>query len=114
MKDQYEKAVRADASVHPAGYPRFAIRPPGARPEYVVIEYVSPFTGNERSLGLDLMADPARRQAVERARDTGTMVATGAIALVSTGEPGVSMGLAAHLTHAFCSTQHLRREPFRG
>jgi diguanylate cyclase (GGDEF)-like protein/PAS domain S-box-containing protein len=114
MKNQYEKSVRADTSVHPAGYPRFAIRPPGERGEYLVLEYVSPFTGNERSLGLDLMADPARRQAVERARDTGTMVASGPIALVSTGERGVSMRLAAYRTDAFVPTQEMRREMFAG
>src|SRR5207244_10573019 len=71
LKDEYEKAVRADTSLHPAGYPQFAVRPPGERHEYVVIHYVSPYKGNERGLGLDLMADPERRQVVERTRDTG-------------------------------------------
>jgi len=44
----------------------------------------SPFTGNERSLGLDLMADPPRPAGGRRARDTANMVASGPIALVST------------------------------
>ena len=114
LKNTYEKSVRADMSVHPAGYPRFTIRPPGERAEYVVIEYLSPFTGNERGLGLDLMADPARRQAVERARDTGTMVATGPIALGATGQRGVSMRLAVYRTDAFVPSQEMRREMFAG
>src|SRR5258706_9624001 len=114
MKNEYEKSVRADKSVHAAGYPRFAIRPPGERGEYVVIDYLSPYTINERGMGLDLMADAARRQAVERARDTGAMVATGPIALVSTGERGVSMRLAVYRTDALVTSLDARRELFAG
>jgi diguanylate cyclase (GGDEF)-like protein/PAS domain S-box-containing protein len=114
LKDRYEKTVRADTSVHPAGYPRFAVRPPGERPEYLAIEYVSPFIGNERGMGLDLMGDPARRQAVERARDTGAMVATGPLALISTGERGVSMRVAVYRTDALVTSLDARREMFAG
>ena len=114
LKDEYEKAVRADTSLHPAGYPQFAVRPPGARHEYVVIHYVSPYKGNERGFGLDLMADPERRQVVERTRDTGEIVATGPITLVSTGERAVSMRLAVYRTDAMITSLDLRREMFGG
>jgi len=114
LKDEYEKAVRADTSLHPAGYPQFAVRPPGERNEYLVIHYVSPYKGNERGLGIDLMADPERRQVVERARDTGEIVATGPITLVSTGERAVSMRLAVYRTDAMITSLDLRREMFGG
>jgi diguanylate cyclase (GGDEF)-like protein/PAS domain S-box-containing protein len=114
LKDEYEKAVRADTSLHPAGYPQFAVRPPGERNEYVVIHYVSPYKGNERGFGLDLMADPERRRVVERTRDTGEIVATGPITLVSTGERAVSMRLAVYRTDAMITSLDLRREMFGG
>jgi diguanylate cyclase (GGDEF)-like protein/PAS domain S-box-containing protein len=115
-KPDYEKAVRADRSLRRAGYPRFAIHPAGERSEYVVIDFLSPFTGSERTFGLDLMADPARRLPVERARDTGEMVMTGPIALVSSesGARGVSMRLAVYRSDAPIDTIATRRALFSG
>src|SRR5688572_7216390 len=39
---QFEEAVRGDTSLDPQGYPDFAIKPPGERPEYHVLVYVEP------------------------------------------------------------------------
>jgi diguanylate cyclase (GGDEF)-like protein/PAS domain S-box-containing protein len=114
QKDEFEKSVRADTSVHAAGYPQFAVRPPGERHEYVPIQYVSPYRGNERGLGLDLLADPDRRRVVERTRDTGEIVATGPLTLVSTGERAVSMRLAVYRTDAELTSLDARREMFGG
>ena len=113
-KERYQSAVRADASLHAGGYPRFAIRPADERPEYVVIHYIAPFPVNERSFGLDLTADPVRRQSVERARDTGTIVASGPLSLASTGERGVSLRLAVYRRTRAIDSLDARRELFDG
>src|SRR5438094_2840060 len=50
--------------------------PVTARNEYVVIRYIEPLLGNERSLGFDIASDPVRREAFEWARDKGEARAT--------------------------------------
>jgi CHASE1-domain containing sensor protein len=81
QKAAFETAVRKDTSVDPRGYPDFAIKPPGDRLDYVVVEYVEPFAGNEMALGLDLGGDKVRLAALSRARDSGQLTASGPIAL---------------------------------
>ncbi|MGD0265062.1 MAG: CHASE domain-containing protein [Candidatus Methylomirabilota bacterium] len=86
----YEAAARRD------GYPDFRITERNTqgqmvraakRVEYFPVYYVEPFKGNEIALGFDLASNPARLEALERARDTGTPTATSRIVLVQeTGE----------------------------
>jgi CHASE1-domain containing sensor protein len=68
----FEEMVRNDRSVDPRGYPNFAVRPPGNRPEYFIVQYVEPMAGNEASLGLDLGGEAVRLASLERARDSGS------------------------------------------
>ena len=82
QKRDYELAVRRDTSLDPSGYPTFAIKPPGERPEYFVVEYFEPEAGNEEAFGLDVGADAVRLASVERARDSGEFVASGRVTLV--------------------------------
>ncbi|MBC7804311.1 MAG: EAL domain-containing protein [Candidatus Parcubacteria bacterium] len=112
----FEARVRADRSVDPAGYPGFRIRPAGERSEYVVAQYVEPMAGNERVHGLDIRGDAARLAAIERARDSGLVTATGSIALVRdpTGSPGFGMRLAVYRRDAAAGTVVERRESFIG
>ena len=44
-KRRFEEAVRRDISLDPRGYPQFAIKPPGERPDYYVIVYNEPMAG---------------------------------------------------------------------
>ena len=54
------------------GVSRFHFRPEGNRPEYQTIVFLEPMdAGSRGALGFDLAADPAQREAMERARDTG-------------------------------------------
>src|SRR6185436_9345085 len=39
-RQRFEHAVRRDTSLDPRGYPQFAIKPPGGRPEHFVIVYL--------------------------------------------------------------------------
>jgi signal transduction histidine kinase len=57
------------------------------RAEYFPVYYVEPLNSNEASVGFDLGSNPARLQALARARDTGEIVASARITLVQeTGE----------------------------
>src|SRR5256885_8822439 len=44
-KLQFERAVRAEKSSLVKGLPKFAIKPPGDRPEYAVLSYLEPKIG---------------------------------------------------------------------
>lgn len=54
----------------------------GDRPHYIPVIYVEPFTNNEAAMGYDLNSNPTRAAAVQQARDTGEITATGRIRLV--------------------------------
>ncbi len=90
----YEAAGRAD------GFPRYRftersddgeLRAAGERPEYVVVHFIEPYAGNEPALGYDVHSDPLRRQAIERARDSGALAVTSGIRLVQ--ETGTQTGV---------------------
>ncbi len=114
QKKSFEAAVRSDTSLQPGGYPRFSIKPPGERQEYVVAHLVEPFS--EAGFGLDIIADPVRRAAVERARDTGELVASAPFALLSSpsGEAGTSLRLAVYRHGATLDSLESRRGAFAG
>ena len=81
----YEAQAKRD------GYPSFRftergsqsdILDAGIRAEYFPVYYVEPYKGNEKALGFDLASQATRKEALEKSRDTGTMIATSRIRLV--------------------------------
>ena len=54
----------------------------GERAEYFPVYFLEPFVGNETAAGYDVASEPARRVALEQARDTGRMTVTPWIKLV--------------------------------
>jgi len=69
------------------GLPDFEIHPAGAREVYVPVFYVEPLAGrNVRAAGFDMLTDPARRAALEAARDSGEPRATGGLQLIRESE----------------------------
>jgi len=112
----FEAEVRADTTVEPRGYPGFAIKPPGKRDEYVVVQFVEPMAGNEAALGLDLGGDAVRLAALKRTRDSGQLTASGPIALAldPRKHPGFAMRLALYRKGAPLATLAQRREAFVG
>lgn len=59
-----------------------ALMPAGSRDSYVPVTFVEPWSTNEAAVGFDLASDVTRRIALERARDTGALAATGRLQLV--------------------------------
>ncbi|MFP6747056.1 MAG: CHASE domain-containing protein, partial [Alphaproteobacteria bacterium] len=63
----------------------------GMRKEYFPVYYVEPLKGNEAAVGFDLASNTTRLAALNAARDTGRLTATGRITLVQ--ETQKSFGL---------------------
>jgi diguanylate cyclase (GGDEF)-like protein/PAS domain S-box-containing protein len=116
QKQAFEAMVRNDTSVNPRGYPDFAVKPPGDRPEYVIVQYVEPMAGNEIALGLDLSGDRVRLAALERTRDSGRITASGIIALAldPRRHPGFAMRVPVYRKGMPLATVAQRREAFTG
>jgi len=70
-KAHFEASVRADTSLDAQGYPDYTIQPEGDRSEYMPVLFNEPMMPNKRIMGLDAVFDATRREAIERARDTG-------------------------------------------
>src|SRR6195256_1939233 len=92
-KLQFERAVRAETSPLVKGLAEFAIKPPGERPEYLVLTYIEPMGKNIAAWGLDLNADPLRRSVVDRARDSGQIASSSGVTLLRGGNASVSSTL---------------------
>lgn len=65
------------------------------RPTYFVVSFIEPYSGNEAALGFDVYSNPARRTAMDVARDSGEPVATPRIKLVQ--EQGSQAGVLVFL-----------------
>lgn len=86
-KDAHVRLVRAD------GFPAYDIQPPGNREHYTPITYLEPFSGrNLRAFGYDMFSEHKRRDAMERARDTGTPTLSGKVLLVQETEENIQAG----------------------
>ncbi|WP_284616750.1 CHASE domain-containing protein [Aquabacterium humicola] len=75
-------AERAD------GAPKFEVHGGGSGPELYVVKYVEPLADNFRAWGVDFAGEPVRRQAIERAIDTGEPTLTGPLTLLQRPVPG--------------------------
>jgi signal transduction histidine kinase len=63
--------------------PDFRVWPEGQRDEYEPVVYLEPQDSRNRiAIGYDMLSEPVRRGAMERARDTGLPASTGRITLV--------------------------------
>jgi PAS domain S-box-containing protein len=97
-REEFEAATRRE------GFPDFQITERTAegrlvraadRSEHVSVHYIEPFQENEAALGYDVYSQGTRREALDRARDTGRPVATGRINLVQ--EKGQQFGVLVFL-----------------
>jgi signal transduction histidine kinase/CHASE1-domain containing sensor protein/CheY-like chemotaxis protein len=77
------------ADMRRSGYPDFKVWPDYARDEYHTIVYLQPQNDrNKLAMGFDMFTEAARRQAMERACDTGAPAAAGRVKLIQEqGDP---------------------------
>ena len=76
-KDALVQRMRAQ------GMADFRVWPEGVRDEYTAIVYLQPEANrNKVAIGYDMYADPVRREAMQRARDSGAPAASGRVRLV--------------------------------
>jgi signal transduction histidine kinase/CHASE1-domain containing sensor protein/ActR/RegA family two-component response regulator len=76
-KDALIKRMRTE------GNPDFSVWPDDRRNEYTAIIYLEPNANrNDKAIGYDMFNEPARRQAMEQARDSGRPAASGRVHLV--------------------------------
>ncbi|MDX9884500.1 CHASE domain-containing protein [Thauera sp.] len=86
------------AGVRAEGFPDYVINPPGERDAYSSILYLEPFTDrNLRAFGYDMYSEPVRREAMQRARDSGAPALSGKVTLVQESGPEVQAGFLIYL-----------------
>jgi PAS domain S-box-containing protein len=86
------------AAVRAEGYPEFDVRPGGERPVFSSIVQIEPANPmNLRALGYDMLTEPARRAAMEQARDSGMAALSGKLRLVQEQGPEMQNGVIAYL-----------------
>jgi signal transduction histidine kinase/CHASE1-domain containing sensor protein len=73
----HEEAIRRE------GFPRYRVWPEGNRDLYSAIAFLEPFDErNQRAFGFDMLSEPARQEAMLRARATGHAACTARVELV--------------------------------
>jgi CheY-like chemotaxis protein len=86
------------------------------RGDYTVVLYVEPVEKNQAALGYDIGSDPTRRAALDRARDTGRIVATAPITLVQ--ERGTQLAILflrpVYINAVRPETEGARRKSIKG
>ncbi|MDB5960026.1 MAG: hypothetical protein JWP59_1320 [Massilia sp.] len=118
--DAYTDQVRRQTAGR-AGVPLFTVHPPtpgaGAdRADHFIIEFNEPMAGNENAFGLDLASLPAQLAAVEQARDSGRLVATGRTVLIqdTSQHPGFVARAPVYRPRMPVDTVEQRRAAFIG
>lgn len=120
-----EKIAAADKVKHidairREGFPEYTIRPDEpARDEYFSIVYLEPFWGrNLKAFGYDMYTEPTRRNAMDRARDSGEVALSAMVTLVQEAKQNVQPGFLAYMPvyrrHLPRATIAERREALQG
>lgn len=113
QKNRHIRNIRAE------GFKDYKIWPEYEREFYTPVIYFEPFNKrNSRILGYDMFSEPVRREAMEKARDSGTESITGKVTLVQETEdfvqPGFLMFLPYYDLRGDTTTIEGRRSALRG
>ncbi len=88
-----EKLAQHIQEVRAEGFPEYQVRPEGDRELYTSIVYLEPFEGrNLRAFGYDMLSEPVRRAAMERARDQDEASLSGKVRLVQETDEDIQAG----------------------
>jgi len=107
------------ASIRAEGNPEYTVSPDGKRAQYAPVVYISPrSTRNQRVLGYDTLAEPVRRAAMEKARDSGAATLTAKLQLVQENgkdvQAGVILFVPVYRTALVTATLDHRRQALTG
>ncbi|QYF92704.1 CHASE domain-containing protein [Massilia sp. PAMC28688] len=110
--------ARLEAQVRAEGFPAYRVWPAGERGQYAAIVYLEPFSVlNQRAFGYDMLSEPERRAAIERARDSGQAAVTGQVTLVQEAgavrQPGFLMYVPVYRNGVAINAGN-RRQAFDG
>lgn len=110
---RHEQRIRAE------GFPDYRVTPPGVRDEYGAIVFLEPFDWrNQRAFGYDMLSEPVRREAMERARNLGVPALSGKVRLVQETSTDIQTGVLLYLPvfrhEAPLETQPQRLQAFVG
>jgi len=79
----HEELTRHVQEIRRQGFPDYQVRPADERETYSAIIYLEPFSDrNLRAFGYDMLSEPVRCAAMERARDENTVALSGKVLLV--------------------------------
>lgn len=82
------------------GYTGFEVKPKGSREYYSAILYLEPLERrNKAAIGYDMFSEPIRREAMERARDTGQSALTGKVTLLQEIDKEKQAGVLMYLPY---------------
>ena len=112
-KAAFEEGIRNE------GFPDFKITPEGPRAAYSSIQFLEPFDWrNQRAFGYDMYSNAVRREAMDKARDTGKAVISGKVTLVQETNENVQAGFLMYLPlyekDAQLASQAQRRDKLLG
>ncbi len=86
-----EKLTEHVQSIRADGFPAYRVWPEGDRPRYAPVVYKTPFQGsNLAAFGFDLLSEPTRQSAMEKACDSNAAILSDKINLVADGSFGQS------------------------
>ncbi|MBD2423025.1 CHASE domain-containing protein [Cyanobium sp. FACHB-13342] len=89
---RFERRIRSE------GFPAFSVRPPGPRQGYGAIEFLEPFDWrNQRAFGFDMYSEPIRREAMQRAAESGRAALSGKVRLVQETDEDLQRGALIYL-----------------
>lgn len=114
-----EDTAKLGAALRTDGFPEARVWPTSPREEYFAIQYLEPLDRRNRiALGYDMFSEPVRREAMERARDTGLPAMSGPITLVQeiSGpvQPGFLIYVPVYRTRSTPPTLEARRAELAG
>lgn len=96
----------------------FNVAPPGSRPEYAPITYIQSFSGTQTgALGFDILTSPLRREAAEKARDSGEVIISKALVLLGdtqTKQSGFIMYAPVYKKNTQPKSEQERRDALQG
>lgn len=80
------------------GHPNYTVWPADVRGLYTAIVFLEPFDGyNKRAFGYDMFSEPVRRDAMVKARDTGSISISGKVKLVMEAGKDIQAGFLMYI-----------------